>query len=309
MRRIAGRFELLEQLGVATWRAADTELERDVLVRLPAGDVPAARLTHPSIVPVFDQGEDDGEPYAVFEYLPGGTLQQRLDAGTLGTAAAQRIAADVEAALAHAHERGVTHGALGAAAVLLTAEGEAKVAGFGGGGTVESDEHALAELVALLGAQTGSDAESTAVLGPPPPARSRRSVAAAVVAAVVLLIAGAGAAAFLASSGGSGTDTATTAADPASTGTSTQAPSVAPSATTAEQPTTATTMTAPTTTQPTAPPSEPAPTTAPPATSATAPTEPPEPPPTTEPPPAPTEPPPTTEPPPATTAAVTETTG
>ena len=120
-RRIAGRFELLEQLGASTWRAADTELQRDVLVRLPAGDVPAARLTHPSIVPVFDQGVDGGEPYAVFEYLPGGTLEQRLQAGTLGAAEAERIAADVEAALAHAHERGVTHGALGPAAAPSSA--------------------------------------------------------------------------------------------------------------------------------------------------------------------------------------------
>ena len=88
-RRIAGRYELLEQLGASTWRAADTELQRDVLVQVPARDVAVARLTHPGIVQVFDQGVEDGEPYAVFEYLPGGSLEQRLAAGSLTEAEAR----------------------------------------------------------------------------------------------------------------------------------------------------------------------------------------------------------------------------
>ena len=55
---------------------------REVLVKLPAGDLGAALLGHPSIVRVFDQGEDNGAPYAVLEYLPGGSLEQRLAAGS-----------------------------------------------------------------------------------------------------------------------------------------------------------------------------------------------------------------------------------
>ena len=81
-RRIAGRYELLEQVGGSSWRAADTELEREVLVQMPAReDVGVARLTHPSIVQVFDQGEENGESYAVLEYVPGGSLERRLEAG------------------------------------------------------------------------------------------------------------------------------------------------------------------------------------------------------------------------------------
>jgi hypothetical protein len=74
---VGGRYELLEQIGGSSWRAADTELEREVLVRMPAAGVGGARLSHPSIVQVFDQGEHAGESYAVFEYAGGGTLADR----------------------------------------------------------------------------------------------------------------------------------------------------------------------------------------------------------------------------------------
>ena len=69
-RTIAGRYELIEQIGDSSWRATDTELGREVLIRSPAGDIAAATLAHPNIVRVFDQGEDDGQPYAVLEHLP-----------------------------------------------------------------------------------------------------------------------------------------------------------------------------------------------------------------------------------------------
>ena len=97
-RRIAGRYELLEQLGGSSWRAADTELERDVLVQMPARDLGVARLTHPSVVQVFDRGEENGESDAVLVYVPGASLERRLEVGPLGEAEARRIAADVTAA-------------------------------------------------------------------------------------------------------------------------------------------------------------------------------------------------------------------
>src|SRR5829696_9910908 len=124
MRRIAGRYELLEQLGASSWRARDTDLERDVFVRMPARDVAAARLTHPSIVPLFDQGEEDGVPYAVYEYLAGGSLGDRLTVAPLTEAEADRLAADVGSALEYAHGQGVTHGAIGSESVILSADGD-----------------------------------------------------------------------------------------------------------------------------------------------------------------------------------------
>jgi serine/threonine protein kinase len=311
-RRIAGRYELLEQLGGSSWRAADRELGRDVLIRFAAREAGVARLTHPSIVPLFDQGEDGGERYTVFEYLPGGSLAQRLEGGPLSEAEAERIGADVSHAVAYAHDQGITHGSLGPEAVLLDSEGRAKVAGFAGQVARDEDERALAALLATLNAATAAegDADVTAVLPTAvrPPAR-RRPLALIALAALVLAVAGVGAA-LLATSGESTPDGGATGSvslpDSAATTREEPEPVAPPPATTAEETTTQATTAPPAPTV--AHSTEAQPTTAPPATTEPPPTEPP--PPTTEPPPATSEPPPTTEPPPPTaTAGTTATTG
>jgi serine/threonine-protein kinase len=163
LRTIGGRYELVEQIGDSSWRAVDTELGREVLVRLPAGEIATATLAHPNIVRLFDQGEEEGEPYAVLEYLLGGSLEQRLASGPLSGAEARGVAADVEAALAYAHAQGVMHGSLGPANVLLDAEGRAKVAGFTGDAEPEDDMRALGALLQVLGANAigGPEADVT----------------------------------------------------------------------------------------------------------------------------------------------------
>ena len=168
---------------------------------MPGREVSAARLTHHGIVPLFDQGDEDGVPYAVYEYLPGGSLERRLAAAPLSEAEAGRVAADVTAALAYAHEQGVTHGSIGAASVMLSADGDAKLAGFAGTGTPADDKRALAALLETLGAiaTPASDADATAILTPNPKA-GRRPLVLAALAALALLGAGVGAA-LLATSG------------------------------------------------------------------------------------------------------------
>ena len=259
----------------------------------------------PSIVQVFDQGEEDGEPYAVYEYLSGGSLEQRLEAGSLGEAEAESVAADVSAALAYAHAQGVTHGSLGPASVLLGADGRAKVAGFAGDATPEDDVRALGALLQTLGASAVADADVTAVLKPAA-SRGRRPLALIALAALVLLAAGVGAA-FIATSSESKADGTTGSVSLASSTASTQGvtqPVVSPPATTSDETTSEQTTTEPaTTTAPPAATTMPA-TTAPPTTTAPPRTTT-EPPGTTEPPPPTTEPPPTA----GTTAAETETTG
>jgi eukaryotic-like serine/threonine-protein kinase len=346
---IAGRFELLEPLGGSSWRATDTELERDVLVRLgKVGSTDVTPLSHPSIARVFDQGEADGEQYVVREYLPGGSLAER-GASSLSEREAHTAARDVAAALAYAHEQGVAHGALSEANVLLDAEGRAKVADFAGVGEPPDDVRAFGAILQTLAtvapalapvaaAALGGELDSTGlvarledlvapvpaelepttlVVRPPrtsaPPAR-RRSVVAAIALVAALLVAGIGAA-FLATAGDSETNEPTTKAPAASmpTESTVSEPDTPPPATTADttEATTTGTTTARTTTAPTTTAPPPATTTAPPPT-----TEPPsttEPPPeTTEPPPDTTEPPPTTTeepPPPTTTEATTTETG
>jgi eukaryotic-like serine/threonine-protein kinase len=125
----------------AVWLAVDTDLERPVVVKLlvPAADRArferearaVAMLTHPNIVQLFDFGEET-RPYMVFEHLAGGSLHARLaSAQPLPDDDATRVAKDVAAGLAHAHEQGVVHRDLKPGNVLFDSEGRAKIADFG----------------------------------------------------------------------------------------------------------------------------------------------------------------------------------
>jgi eukaryotic-like serine/threonine-protein kinase len=143
---IAGRYRLDELLGRSgmseVWAATDTELGRRVALKLLAPDADNARferearavasLGHPNITQLYDYGEEDGRPYMVLEYLPGGTLEERLRTGRpLPDEDARRISAELAAGLAHAHSRDVIHRDLKPANVLFDQEGRAKLADFG----------------------------------------------------------------------------------------------------------------------------------------------------------------------------------
>jgi len=143
---VEGRYRLERRLSktamAEVWLADDGVLERPVVVKLLArdADLPrferearaAATLAHPNIVRVFDCGEDDGRPYMVLEYLPGGSLAERLpDGAALRDEETRQIVSEIAAGLAHAHEHGVVHRDLKPGNVLFDEEGRAKVADFG----------------------------------------------------------------------------------------------------------------------------------------------------------------------------------
>ena len=89
-------------------------------------------LAHPNITQLYDYGESDGRPYMVLEYVPGGTLEDRLrDRKPLPDDETRAIAAGIAAGLAHAHARGVVHRDLKPANVLFDEEGRPKLADFG----------------------------------------------------------------------------------------------------------------------------------------------------------------------------------
>src|SRR5215218_4002113 len=93
----------------------------------------AAALSSPYIVPIFDRGEtDDGTYYITMEYLPGGTLKERITAtGALRPQAAAQVALQVAKALQTAHVRGVVHRDIKPRNILLADTGHVKVADFG----------------------------------------------------------------------------------------------------------------------------------------------------------------------------------
>ena len=100
----------------------------------------AAGLNSPFIVPIFDRGEtDDGAYYITMEYLPGGTLKERITAtGALRPQVAAELALQVAKALKTAHVRGVVHRDIKPRNILLADPDHAKVADFGIARAVEA---------------------------------------------------------------------------------------------------------------------------------------------------------------------------
>src|SRR5919199_201769 len=93
----------------------------------------AAVLSSPYIVPIFDRGEtEDGTYYITMEYLPGGTLKDRITAaGALRPQDAAEAALQVTEALKTAHARGVVHRDIKPRNILVSNSGHVKVADFG----------------------------------------------------------------------------------------------------------------------------------------------------------------------------------
>lgn len=146
-----GRYEITARLargGMATvYRAVDTRLTREVAVKVMhtgLGDDDefaakfdrearaAARLSHPNVVSVFDQGQDQGRPYIVMEYVEGCTLRTVLSReAPLDPIRALDLLEPVLAALAAAHEAGLVHRDVKPENVLISDHGQIKVADFG----------------------------------------------------------------------------------------------------------------------------------------------------------------------------------
>ncbi|MCB5181387.1 Stk1 family PASTA domain-containing Ser/Thr kinase [Streptomyces antimicrobicus] len=134
--------------GMATvYRAVDTRLDRVLAVKVmhPALAADAvfvdrfireaksvARLAHPNVVAVFDQGTDGPYVYLAMEYVPGCTLRDVLrERGALQPRAALDILEPVLAALGAAHRAGFVHRDMKPENVLIGDDGRVKVADFG----------------------------------------------------------------------------------------------------------------------------------------------------------------------------------
>ena len=134
--------------GMATvYEANDLRLDRTVAVkvmhpglgdddefaaRFVAEARSAAKLSHPNVVSVFDQGNDDGTVFLAMELIPGHTLRDTIGKeAPLSTARTLALLEPVVSALAAAHRAGLVHRDVKPENVLISDDGRVKVADFG----------------------------------------------------------------------------------------------------------------------------------------------------------------------------------
>jgi len=150
-RLIDGRYQVRSRIargGMATvYLATDQRLDRLVAVKIMHGHLAddsqfkerfiqearsAARLAHPNVVNVFDQGQDAESAYLVMEYLPGITLRELLqEYGALTPEQTMDITEAILGGLAAAHKAGIVHRDLKPENVLLADDGRIKIGDFG----------------------------------------------------------------------------------------------------------------------------------------------------------------------------------
>jgi len=147
--RMVGKYRILENIGssgIATvYKAYDPSLNREValkvlhayfakereLVQRFLDEMDAiVRLRHPNIVPVYEYGEEDGSVWIAMEYIPGGSLKDRLK-GPLDFNISVKILAGVAAALDYAHDHGIFHRNIKLSNIFVPSEGRVLLSDFG----------------------------------------------------------------------------------------------------------------------------------------------------------------------------------
>ncbi len=150
MSKQIGRFEIVRELGrgaqSVVYLARDPHLQRDVAIKTLHFSRPdpqknqqllsearmVSPLRHPNIVPIFEAGEELGDFYLVFEYVPGKNLGDFLkSSGRLTPVKAIAILRPVLDAIAHAHSAGIIHRDLKPSNILIDDEGIPRVMDFG----------------------------------------------------------------------------------------------------------------------------------------------------------------------------------
>lgn len=145
-----GRYEIGTKIGsggfATVYRAYDHELQRHVAIKSLRRDRESrgtnllhlleeartvARLSHPSIVPLHDVVQADGDTYLVMACIPGNSLRIVLSRTKLSVIQAIKLGIVVCDALSHAHQAGVTHRDLKPGNILLDAKGKIFITDFG----------------------------------------------------------------------------------------------------------------------------------------------------------------------------------
>ncbi len=145
-----GRYEIKRELGrggmAGVYEAHDPRFERTVAVKVLPRELMVdamfrarfereakviASLEHPGIVPVYDYGEENGQPYLVMQYMAGGSLAERLALGRLLLPETADLIGRIAPAVDYANGRGISHRDLKPANIVFDRGGEPRVADFG----------------------------------------------------------------------------------------------------------------------------------------------------------------------------------
>jgi len=143
------RYIILEKLGeggmAAVFKAHDSRLDRDVAIKIIRTDTydtkeffarfereakALAKLQHPNIVNVIDYGDHEGIPFLVMDFIPGGTLKDRIGQPTSFKDAAL-ILAPISRALEYAHKKGIIHRDIKPQNIMITESGDPMLTDFG----------------------------------------------------------------------------------------------------------------------------------------------------------------------------------
>lgn len=145
-----GRYQIKSELGrggmATVYKAYDPRFEREVALKVLPREMlhdpqfrvrfereakTIAALEHQAIVPVYDVGEEDGQPYFVMRYMTGGSLGDTIAKGPMSLAAATKIIERLASALDDAHLKGIVHRDLKPANILFDRTGEPYISDFG----------------------------------------------------------------------------------------------------------------------------------------------------------------------------------
>ena len=147
-----GRFHVVKVLGEGTqgkvYLAEDPKLGRQVAIKTVKLDPSqerekqikilldeariVSRMQHPNIVTLYDAGEDQNEPYLVFEYVPGMTLSERMQwDGLVEKTQAVELTLQILAGVAFAHGKGVVHRDLKPSNIILDSNSVPRIMDFG----------------------------------------------------------------------------------------------------------------------------------------------------------------------------------
>lgn len=148
---IGQRYRIVKKIGTGgmadVYLALDTVLNREVALKILRGDLShdpvallrfqreanaASGLNHPSIVEVYDVGEDEGQHYIVMEMIRGTTLKQLVHRrGALDKYESVAIMQQLASALQHAHSAHVIHRDIKPQNILVKDDGTVKITDFG----------------------------------------------------------------------------------------------------------------------------------------------------------------------------------